>query len=57
MACVLGAVINAMLAAGGNGFESGLVLRFAVGICLAGIYPLGMKMIVQWVGGRPAYPV
>ena len=21
---------------------------------LAGIYPLGMKMIVQWVGGRPA---
>ena len=52
MACVLGAVINAMLAAGGNGFESGLVLRFAVGICLAGIYPLGMKMIVGWVGGK-----
>ena len=52
MACVLGAVINAMLAAGGNGFESGLVLRFAVGICLAGIYPLGMKMIVGWVGSK-----
>ena len=52
MACVLGAVINAMLAVAGNGFESGLVLRFAVGICLAGIYPLGMKMIVGWVGGK-----
>ncbi len=52
LACVLGAVINAMLAAGGNGFESGLVLRFAVGVCLAGIYPLGMKMIVGWVGGK-----
>ena len=52
MACVLGAVLNAMLAVGGNGFESGLVLRFAVGICLAGIYPLGMKMIVGWVGGK-----
>lgn len=52
IACVLGAVINAMLAAGGNGFESGLVLRFAVGICLAGIYPLGMKMIVGWVGSK-----
>ena len=52
MACVLGAVINAMLAAAGNGFESGLVLRFAVGICLAGIYPLGMKMIVGWVGSK-----
>ena len=31
-----------------------MALRFAVGLCLAGIYPLGMKMIVQWVGGRPA---
>ncbi|HEY4956187.1 MAG TPA: MFS transporter, partial [Caldimonas sp.] len=42
------------LVAPGLGYESVWALRFAVGLCLAGIYPLGMKMIVQWVGGRPA---
>ncbi len=52
MACVSGALINAGLAGGWAGFESGLALRFAVGVCLAGIYPLGMKMIVGWVGGK-----
>jgi hypothetical protein len=25
-------------------------LRFVVGVCMAGVYPLGMKMIVQRVG-------
>ena len=52
MACVAGALINAGLSGGWAGFESGLALRFAVGVCLAGIYPLGMKMIVGWVGGK-----
>ena len=52
MACVSGALINAAFSMGWIGFESGLVLRFAVGVCLAGIYPLGMKMIVGWVGGK-----
>ena len=32
--------------------QSGLMFRFAVGVCLAGIYPLGMKMIVGWVGSK-----
>jgi MFS family permease len=52
LACIAGAVINAGFSGGWTGFESGLVLRFAVGVCLAGIYPLGMKMIVGWVGGK-----
>ena len=52
MACVSGAVFNGVFSAGWTGFESGLLLRFAVGLCLAGIYPLGMKMIVGWVGGK-----
>jgi MFS family permease len=51
---VIGALANAALVARGLGYEAVWVLRFSVGICLAGIYPLGMKMIVQWVGGRPA---
>lgn len=25
-----------------------LLLRFATGLCLAGIYPLGMKMVIAW---------
>lgn len=52
IACVLGAAINAGFSGAWTGFESGLVLRFAVGVCLAGIYPLGMKMIVGWVGTK-----
>lgn len=52
MACIAGAVINAGFSGGWTGFASGLVFRFAVGLCLAGIYPLGMKMIVGWVGGK-----
>lgn len=52
MACIAGAAINAGFSGGWTGFESGLVFRFAVGVCLAGIYPLGMKMIVGWVGGN-----
>ena len=51
---VLGAAANAAAALPGLDFASVWVLRFAVGLCLAGIYPLGMKMIVQWVGARPA---
>ncbi|NMM86996.1 hypothetical protein B2J88_21945 [Rhodococcus sp. SRB_17] len=52
LSCVAGAAINGFFAAGGASFEVGLVLRFAVGACLAGIYPLGMKMIVGWVGAK-----
>lgn len=48
ISCLLGAVFNAWFALGGMGFESSLVLRFAVGVTLAGIYPLGMKLIISW---------
>ena len=51
-ACVTGALFNGAFSSALIGFESGVVLRFAVGVCLAGIYPLGMKMIVGWVGGK-----
>jgi MFS family permease len=54
VSCVAGAAANAALALPAVEYESAWLLRFAVGLCLAGIYPLGMKMIVQWVGGRPA---
>jgi MFS family permease len=49
---VLGALANAAFALFAGGMESGVALRFAVGLCLAGVYPLGMKLVVSWVPER-----
>jgi len=46
--CVAGALANALFALASGGLESALAFRFAVGLALAGIYPLGMKLIVSW---------
>ena len=54
LSSVAGAALNAALALAGVDYGAAWALRFGVGLCLAGIYPLGMKMIVQWAGGRPA---
>jgi len=48
MSCLVGALFNALFALTATGFEQGLVWRFLVGIAIAGIYPLGMKMIISW---------
>ncbi|GBU15506.1 MFS transporter [Polaromonas sp.] len=48
ISCVLGAFFNAVFALAPVGFEQALLLRFTVGVCLAGIYPLGMKMVIAW---------
>ncbi|MGJ7530755.1 MFS transporter [Variovorax sp. GB1P17] len=47
LSCILGAGVNLGFTLAG-GLTSGLVMRFGVGLCLAGIYPLGMKLIVSW---------
>jgi len=49
---LLGAACNACFAWLATGIASGAVFRFAVGICLAGIYPIGMKLIVSWAPER-----
>jgi MFS family permease len=49
---LLGAAFNACFAWLSTGIASGAAFRFAVGICLAGIYPIGMKLIVSWVPER-----
>lgn len=46
---LFGAVFNAMFALLATGIVSGAICRFLVGICLAGIYPMGMKLVVSWV--------
>lgn len=45
---VLGALFNATFALMSDDLASGMAYRFIVGITLAGIYPLGMKLIVSW---------
>jgi MFS family permease len=49
---VFGALGNAAFALLSDGMASGVPLRFAVGLCLAGVYPLGMKLVVSWAPER-----
>ncbi|MDP4771351.1 MAG: MFS transporter [Limnohabitans sp.] len=50
----IGALANAAVTWGVTDYGVFWSLRFVVGMCLAGIYPLGMKMLVQRVGSKPA---
>ena len=52
LASLLGALTNAgfIIAAPHAGLDA--AVRFLTGLCLAGIYPLGMKMVIAWT---PAY--
>lgn len=47
-----GASLNAWFALSPGSLASGLVNRGLVGVCLAGIYPLGMKLMVTWAPER-----
>jgi len=44
---VVGAAANAAFASAG-GLASALPFRFVTGLALAGIYPIGMKLVVSW---------
>lgn len=44
----LGALLNAGLVFTIKSIYLSLILRFFIGICLAGIYPIGMKLVVSW---------
>ena len=50
----IGALANAAVTWGVTDYGVFWSLRLVVGMCLAGIYPLGMKMLVQRVGSQPA---
>jgi len=49
---VLGAVSNTAFALWSNRLAGALVLRFVTGLALAGIYPIGMKLVVSWAPQR-----
>ncbi|MFU2489020.1 MFS transporter [Thauera sp. WH-1] len=46
---LLGALANAGFALFARDLGDGLAWRFVVGLALAGVYPLGMKLVVSWV--------
>lgn len=48
MAAVCGAIINAAFIFSLESLTGAILLRFMTGLCLAGIYPLGMKLVVSW---------
>lgn len=52
LSALAGSAFNAAFALLANDLATALPLRFAVGLCLAGIYPLGMKLIVSWAPAR-----
>ena len=45
---LLGAAANAFLAWRVHDLETAVALRFLTGVCLAGVYPPGMKIIATW---------
>lgn len=45
---VAGALTNAAFALAGGDFTYALLLRFLTGVSLAGVYPIGMKLVVSW---------
>ncbi len=48
ISAVLGALINAAFIGAAESVTLAAVARFATGLSLAGIYPLGMKLVVSW---------
>jgi len=48
----LGALANAAFALAAHGVVDACAYRFITGFALAGIYPLGMKLVVSWAPGR-----
>ncbi|SFG22892.1 MFS transporter [Neptunomonas qingdaonensis] len=52
---VLGALCNALFLWSESSFSSALCWRFLTGVSLAGIYPLGMKLVVSWVPNKTGH--
>src|SRR5262245_13593344 len=48
VSALLGAVANALFARYADTLFSALTLRFLTGLTLAGVYPVGMKIIATW---------
>lgn len=54
LAAILGALFHLCFAWLASNVFEGMLYRFCVGISLAGIYPIGMKLAVQWAPEKKA---
>jgi MFS family permease len=52
VSALIGAVANAGFILLSDGPAAALAFRFAIGLALAGVYPLGMKLVVSWAPDR-----
>jgi MFS family permease len=48
VSAVLAGAATLLIPASGAGFPTALALRFLTGVCLAGVYPVGMKIMATW---------
>jgi MFS family permease len=48
LCALLGAIANLLFAWLATGIAAAIALRFLTGVCLAGVYPPGMKIIATW---------
>ena len=49
LSSLFGALINALFITAVDHFSLAWFLRLLTGLCLAGIYPMGMKLVISWV--------
>jgi len=52
VSAILGAILNSSVLLTGESFTGLLIFRFLTGICIAGIYPVGMKIASDWFEGK-----
>lgn len=55
ISCLCGAAANALFVLAHQDYAAALALRFMVGLSLAGIYPLGMKLVIGWTPGHTGH--
>jgi len=54
LCAIFGSLCNVIFALAGNHFGVALGFRFLTGVMLAGIYPIGMKLVVGWAPDKKA---
>ena len=52
LSAIAGAIANSLFPFSDGHLGLALLLRFIVGVTLAGIYPIAMKLVVNWAPGR-----
>jgi len=57
LSCVIAAVANAAILALDPTSIAVIALRFVTGICMAGVYPVGMKLVTTWARGDMGFMI